>query len=118
MHMMQWNETDLMTCLEVFPTIDEDNLYHEFLVQQDDLALSILVYQYEGEVVIRLFKENLDSALFELPMRRCVMIRHTIPVDGSADYLEFITGYRQEGNDMTATGVRIAIKPQISIGVL
>lgn len=118
MHMMQWNETDLMTCLEVFPTIDENSVYHEFSVQKDGLELSILVYQYEGEVVIRLFKEGLDEALFELPMRKCIMIRHTIPIDGTSDYLEFITGYQQVDNVMIATGVCVAIKPHIRIGVL
>lgn len=118
MHMMQWNETDLMTYLEVFPTIDENSVYHEFLVQKDGLELSILVYQYEGEVVIRLFKEGLDDALFELPMRKCIMIRHILPVDDTPDYLEFITGYRQVENVMTVTGVRVAIKPHIRIGVL
>lgn len=118
MHMMQWNETDLMACLEVVPTIEDNSLYHEFSVQQNDLELSILVYQYEGEVVIRLFREGLTNALFELPMRRCLIIRHTVPDNGAPDYLEFITGYRQTDNDMTATGVRVTIKPHISIGVL
>jgi hypothetical protein len=118
MHMMQWNETDLMAFFEVFPTIDENDLCHEFLVQKDDLELSILVYQYEGEVVIRLFKANLADALFELPMRKCLIIRHAVPVDDSPDYLEFITGYRQADNVMTATGVRVAVKPQIRISVL
>lgn len=118
MHMMQWNETDLMSCLEVFPTIHEQDMYHEFIVERGNLRLSILVYQYKGEVVIRLYQADLPKPLFELPMRRCLIIRHSIPTDGDADYLEFITGYRKLNDEMLATGVRVCVQHQISIEVL
>lgn len=118
MHMLEWNETDLMSCLEVFPTIHEQDMYHEFVVERDDLRLSILVYQYTGEVVIRLYHATVPDALFELPMRRCLLIRYIVPANGSADHLEFITGYRSIDDEMLATGVRVRVKPQIRIEVL
>jgi hypothetical protein len=118
MSMLQWNETDLMNCLEVFPTIDEHSLYHEFAVEEGDLRLSITIQQYEGTVLIRLVKADLPEPLFEMPLRSCVFIRHTVPADGTPDFLEFVTGYKQSDNAMTATGVHIFVRPQIRIVVL
>lgn len=118
MHMMQWNETDLMSCLEVFPTIHEQDMYHEFIVERNSLRLSIFVYQYQGEVVIRLYEVDLPNPLFELPMRQCLSIRHVVPNNSNTDYLEFITGYRKINEEMMAMGVRVCVTPQISIEVL
>ena len=118
MHMLQWNETDLMNCLEVFPTIDEHSLCHEFAVEEGDLRLSITVQQYEGTVLIRLSKTDLSEPLFEMPVRACMVIHHTVPADGTPDFLEFITGYKQHDNTLAATGVRVFVRPQIRIVVL
>lgn len=118
MYMLQWNETDLMNCLEVFPTIDEHSLHHEFSVEQGALRLSITVQQYEGRVVIQLLHSSVPQPLFELPLRSCALIRHTIPSDGSPDFLEFITGYKQHDNTLVALGVQVFVRPHIRIVAL
>lgn len=118
MHMLQWNETDLMNCLEVFPTIDTDSMHHEFAVEEGNLRLSITIQQYEGMVLIRLVHADAPEPLFEMPLRACALIRHTIPPDGTPDFLEFITGYKQVGNTLVALGVRVFVRPQIRIVVL
>ncbi len=118
MHMLQWNETDLMNCLEVFPTIDEHSMHHEFAVEQEGLRLSITVQQYEGMVLIRLVRADIPEPLFEMPLRACLFIHHTVPPDGTSDFLEFITGYKQHNNALVAIGVRVFVRPQIRIVVL
>lgn len=118
MHMLEWNETDIMSCLEVFPMIDELNMTHEFTVERDDLRLFICVRQYEGRVTLRLSRLGLPRPLCETTLHKCVLIRHTTPTDGTPDFLEFITGYRQVDGVLQATGVQVSIRPQISVTVL
>lgn len=115
--MLTWDETDVMTVLEVLPETEEHGISHHFVVQKDRLTLDILISQYDGDVRFMLFSDGVEHPTFHMTLMDCPAIRRF--KDTHKEYLEFATaqafGDRYDGESHIPVGVRVAIKPHISI---
>ncbi len=110
--MLVWDETDVLTVLEVIPDIGQDAIWHKYSVK-------ILLYQYDGDVQFELFREGVEKSIYSMKIIDCPgAIRK---VDTTGEYLEFAEskcfGSRYDGNSSIPFGVRIYIKPSISISL-
>ena len=117
--MLVWDETDVLTVLEVIPDIGQDAIWHKYSVKKDGLELRVLLYQYDGDVQFELFREGIEKPIYSMKIIDCPgAIRK---VDTTGEYLEFAEskcfGSRYDGNSSIPFGVRIYIKPSISISL-
>lgn len=115
--MLSWDETDVMTVLEVLPEVEEHGISHRYIVRKDGLTLEIIIFQYDGDVRIILSADTVEKPVFHMTLQDCpVVVRFR---DIHKEYLEFaptqVFGNCYEGESHLPVGVRIAIKPHISI---
>lgn len=127
MPQLNWNENDLLECLEVSPQVSDYEVKHFYQVTQDDFVLAVSVWQHESLVVLSLCQEKSDAPLIEfaLCVRRAVRYVH----DKRGEYLEFGNcvvapdrfAYQAVGNMFDETvfkpslTVQLAVKPHIQI---
>ena len=48
--MFVWNETDVLTYLEVEPEIEVDSIWHKYLFSKDGLRIELTIFQYDGDI--------------------------------------------------------------------
>jgi hypothetical protein len=115
--MLVWNETDILSCLEVVPEKDPDEIWHKYTVEQHGLRLELTIYQYDGDIYFDLFREGIESTIFSLKLVDCPGLRYIN--NGKGEYLEFAAsqtfGSRYDGESVIPYGVRVRIKPHLSI---
>ena len=115
--MLVWNETDFTACLETVPVVGDSDTSHTFIVADSGLRLELTVFQFDGDVSIRLFRDGLTTAIFDLTMMDCAGARYVN--DKNGERLEFapansIEG-RYDGQSAPPFGVSIAVKPSIQL---
>ena len=74
--MLVWNETDVTTCLEIEPAVGEDGTSHRYHVARDGLSLEFTVWQYDGDVAIKLRRDGVTDPIFETHMMDCAGVRY------------------------------------------
>ena len=115
--MLNWDEIDVMTVLEVMPETEAYGISHRFVVQKDRLKLEITIFQYDGDVQFLLFRDGIELPIFHMTLTDCPNIRRFR--DTHKEYLEFATaqafGDRYDGESHIPVGVRVAVKPHINI---
>src|SRR5262245_57190714 len=86
MPFLHWDEYDFIGCLEVEPTVDEDLVWHEFMVRRNGVTLQLTVRQYESVIHIVLAFESAEEPLIEL----VVFVRDAAVVqsEGNKEWLE------------------------------
>jgi hypothetical protein len=116
--MMLWDETDVISVLEVLPDVGEDGIYHDFHVERDGLRLQFTVFQWDGDVRVRLWYEGLSAPVFEMQVMDCPGIRRLFNSVGT-EYLEVAAGQLSRvigaGETPMAATLIVAIKPQIAV---
>jgi len=115
--MLIWDETDVMSALEVIPTEEEDGIFHHYKVDKDGLVLNITIHQYDGDIDIELLHENITKPLFSMGLTDCDgVLRKT---DESGEYLQFAPSQcfdgRYDGELSIPYGVRVSVHPSISV---
>ena len=115
---MLWDETDVISVLEVLPDVGEDGIYHDFHVERAGLRLQFTVFQLDGDVRVRLWHEGCSAPVFETQVMDCPGIRRLFTADGT-EYLEVATGQGSRGLGAGETSIAatliVAIKPQIAV---
>ncbi len=113
--MFVWDETDFLECLETEPVIEEDGISLAWSVARDGLRLDLTVFQYDGDVLISLFRDGLDEPVFDLAMRDCAgarLVRHA-----DREWLEIGPGNifsgRYDGVSPLPYGVAVTVRPHI-----
>jgi len=114
-----WDETDLLTCLEVEPEVEADGIWHKYSVKRNDITLNIHIYQYDGDVHFELKQDTIELPLFEMKLIDCPGIKYNKVK--SSEYLEFSHaksfGSRHDGESGVKYGVRVNINPSIQISL-
>ena len=117
--MLVWDETDVLTVLEVVPEIEQDGIWHRYSVQKDGVELRILIYQYDGDVRIELFRDEIEKSLFSIQLTDCSCILRKNDLTG--EFLELSPakcfGSRYDGVSSIPYGVRVSINPSISVSM-
>ncbi len=115
--MLVWNEADFISCLECVPEVGEDALSHRFVVIQDGVTLEVAVWQYDGDVAIKLMRADSDTPLFDVSLMDCAGAR--LVEDAAGARLEFAPakafGSRYDGRSPSPFGISVAVKPAIAI---
>ncbi|MFH1266428.1 MAG: Ypar14, superfamily integron cassette, partial [Planctomycetota bacterium] len=63
--MLTWNPTDVLSCLGVLPTEEEDGISHAYSVAKDGMRLDLTVFQYDGDVYITLSREGVEAPVVD-----------------------------------------------------
>ena len=112
-----WNEYDFVEHLEVLPEVDDYKTRYHYLVTKHGLRLDLLVIPTSSEIRISIFQEGIERSILAFRMIDCSGIRYTN--DKRGEYLEFapsqVFGTRYEPHQTIPVGVRLSVKPSLSI---
>jgi hypothetical protein len=115
--MLVWNPDEVLACLEVIPEVGEHDVYHVYTVERHGIRLRLTVCQYEGDIYISLYRIGIENPLFDGKLINCAGCRYVN--DKRGEYLEFAParcfGDRYDRISPIPYGVRLAVKPSISI---
>ena len=115
--MLIWDELEFVECLEVVPTVEEYEVSHHFCVQEDGLTLKLTVFQYDGDVYISVYKDGVEIPILDVKLLACSGVRRVN--DKRGDYLEFAPakafGSRYDGSSAIPLGIRLSVRPSISV---
>lgn len=115
--MLNWDETDVLSALEVVPEEGEHGIYHQYTVSKGGLILKLTVCQYDGDVFFELFQDGLETSIFKMNLFDCDGVKRQI--DEFGEYLQFAPAQcfrgRYDGELSVPYGVRLSIHPHISI---
>lgn len=115
--MLVWNETDFIACLETAPEVGESDTSHAFTVTDSGLRLELIVFQYDGDVSIKLFRDGVAKAIFELTLLDCAGARYVN--DKHGERLEFAPAQslssRYDGQSPLPLGIAVSVKPNIHL---
>lgn len=116
---MVWDPTDVALVLEVMPEVSEYGLGYRYTVERDGLRLEVSISQYDGDAEIRLYRDGVANPVFNAAIRDCAGIRRVW--EKNFECLEFaprvVFDKRYDGVSSMPFGVRVAIKPSISISL-
>ncbi len=64
--MLKWNETDVMTCLEVEPETDTEGhgLLYIYTIIKHGMTLKLAIWPMDGDIIIDLFQHDVHDAIF------------------------------------------------------
>lgn len=117
--MLVWDETDVLSVLEVVPEVEHDGIWHRYVVKKHGIELTVIVYQYDGDVRFELRAEGIDKPIFYMQLLDCPGLARKL--DSTGEYLEFAAsrcfGTRYDGEQSIPYGVRVYIKPTINVAL-
>ncbi len=115
--MLKWDPVGVMSCLGVLPIEDEYETSHEYTVKKNGMRLVLRVFQYDGDVSLTLYRDEVVDPTLSLEILDCDAAR-CIRIKGH-DALEFGAGRlfagRYDGDGPIPYGVRIRVTPSITI---
>ena len=111
--MIEWDETDVLTVLEVLPEVNYDDMWHRFIVAKDGLTLEVTIF-IENDVQIQLFCDEIEAPIFRTTLMNCFRIGRV--KDENCEYLEIVAPC-PSGTSIgdTVIEMTIAIPPYISV---
>lgn len=117
--MLIWNETDVITVLEVLPEVERDGIYHVYSVKKDNIELRIIIYQYDGDVRIEMRNLENEELIFTMQITDCSGVLRTN--DSKGEYLDFAPAKcfegRYDGESSIPYGVRVKVNPTINVSL-
>jgi hypothetical protein len=117
MTQLVWEPLELTYILGVSPNVEEYEISHLYVVSQPPIRLEIMLWQYDGNVKIKLFVEPFESEVLDYTMTACPGVRAVN--DKRGKFLEFaaantFTG-RYDGYSVIPYGLRLWVTPQIRL---
>jgi hypothetical protein len=114
---MNWEPTDFMACLGVEPVVEENEISFSYQVTKDGLRLELIVFQYDGDIYITVYRDGLDSPVVDCRLVDCDAARRVS--DQRGEYLEFAPGAlfndRYDGKSVIPYGVHVRVEPSIGV---
>ncbi|OLE52213.1 MAG: hypothetical protein AUG51_19095 [Acidobacteria bacterium 13_1_20CM_3_53_8] len=116
--MFKWNEYEFIECLGVLPLVGPDEQFHFFRVEKDSLRLELVVFQYEADVRIEIYKQGLDAPIFQTQIMSCPGVIY-VSEKNERESLEFagLFGYSRldEEPPLVPMVTRVMVNPQIRV---
>lgn len=109
--MMEWDETDVLECLEVAPEITESDVCgpsYSYRIVKNGIHLELSVSPLEGDISILLKKSGLENPILEYVLLDCERIKR-IKKESANEQLE-LKGPRD-------IYIRVSVQPNISVKV-
>jgi hypothetical protein len=102
MPLLTWDPFDLIAVLGVFPSLDEFETSHCYVIEQGTVRLKLTIWQYDSDVEIQVSEASLPNPIIN---------------DKRGKFLEFaasntFTG-RYDGYSVIPYGLRLWVEPQI-----
>ena len=113
--MIEWDETDVLTVLEVSPETEcDEECWHRYVVSKDSLRLELTIFSWTNEVRILLFCDGIAKPIFSTMLSDCFCIRRA--VDKLGERLQIVAPC-PSGNGVGDSWIEIhiAIHPHISV---
>ena len=115
MPLLTWDPFDLISVLGVFPSLDEFETSHCYVIEQGTVRLKLTIWQYDSDVEIQVSEASLPNPIIKYTMLGCPGIR--VVDDKRGKFLEFaasntFTG-RYDGYSVIPYGLRLWVEPQI-----
>ena len=85
-----WNETDVLSYLEVSPSYDEGNYTYSYSVTKHDVHLRLTIAPYDRHVSFAVRASRQELSVFELSLLSCAGIEYIN--DKRGEYLQFLHG--------------------------
>ena len=115
--MLDWDETDVLTVLEVIPEVETDGIWHYYTVSKDGMELRVTIYQYDGDVRFELYRDGIEKSIFSMQIFDCGGIVRKD--DSTGEYLEFApskcSNRQDSGEPPFKYGVRLYVNPSINL---
>ncbi|MCF2859169.1 Ypar14, super integron cassette [Pseudoalteromonas sp. SMS1] len=115
--MLVWNETDVLTVLEVIPQVECNGIWHLYEVEKEGIKLVIQVFQYDGDVRIELVNTANNVTIFSMFLMDCDGVLRK--KDNTGEYLQFAPAkcfsHRYDGETTIPYGVRVMVNPNINV---
>ena len=116
--MLKWSEHEFVECLGVLPEVGRDGLSHAFRVEKDGLRLELVVFQYDADVRVEVYKQGLDAPIFRTQIMSCPGVGYVSEKNGR-EYLEFEGLFGHSGFDEEPSPVpmvmRVMVNPQVKV---
>jgi hypothetical protein len=68
MPQLNWNETEVLSCLAALPEIDEYEVSHSYRVRDGDLTLNLTVWQYESVAEFTLYRVGIEEPILHFAL--------------------------------------------------
>ncbi|MCL9782110.1 Ypar14, super integron cassette [Vibrio sp. S4M6] len=115
--MLDWDEIDVLSVLEVIPEVEEYSTYHLYVVEKDGLRLSVTIHQYDGDIKFELINLLNGQQIFLMRLIGCECLRRR--KDDTGEYLEFASskcfGSRYDEVRTVDYGVRVSVHSGIKV---
>jgi hypothetical protein len=119
-HPLEWDETEFISMLEVFPTIDEYEEGRHFEVNKEGLRLLLSVYPFTSDFAISIFSDD-EHPTISMHVNDCGGARHVKDIHD--EYLEFAPSQIDHPDDLgriplgihTTFCIRLRVKPRIAL---
>ena len=85
--MLSWDETDVLSVLEVIPEQECDGVWHKYTVEEDGIKLSLLIFPNMTVMFILSWSTLLIKLLSPAKLIDCEAVNRR--VDSTGEYLEF-----------------------------
>jgi len=120
-----WDETEVMSCLEVAPLIEEYEISYCYTVEKESIRLSLGICPMESSIYVSIWTADSKLPLIDFRMIDCGGIKHriadqTVPgFEIGSEVLEFVPGQvfgnRFQNDFVIPTGFRLSVKPSVSL---
>lgn len=111
--MIEWDETEVLACLEVAPEIGDDALYHRYAFVRGDVYLDLVVCQFDGDVHLTVRRSRHSDPLVDVWMRGCRGIKRAS--SSGTDLLHFVSHDDRQYQPNLPYGLVLHVRPDVRI---
>lgn len=111
--MLIWDPVDVLTCLEVAPTVEPDELYHHYEMQQNGRCLALTIYQYDQDAHMVVTPDGNGTPVVDIWLRDIGEVRCVKDERGEA--VLFIPSLDDHRQPNCPWGLSLHIRPAICI---
>lgn len=112
--MIDWKPVDVLACLEVEPTVNEEATSYRYTISRQGLVLALEIWPYDGDVWLALRQADQQAPLLDFRVQGCREIRYLR--DGEREELYFVTYDERPRHPVNVHGGwRLQVAPHVEV---